>query len=83
MSECYNSECGMPARGEGTGVFACEHEHMATEAQFCVTCWIIRESARFTWYCSPCYGRKPEGGREKWGHLCPMTLVLPSERMSA
>ena len=48
---------------------------MASEAQFCESCWINHADAYVTWHCSACYGKKPGGGREKWGHLCPMTLV--------
>jgi hypothetical protein len=81
-AECCNIRCRMPASSDGDGAFICEHEHMATEAEFCLSCWVIRQYARWTWHCWRCYGEKPDGSHEDWGHLCPMTLVLPSARMS-
>lgn len=78
MTECFGIDCQAPASGEGDGAYVCEHEHMTNEAQFCRACWLHHVCARFTWHCSACYGKKPEGGRERWGHLCPMQLVQPA-----
>lgn len=85
MTECYDEYCRMPASEEGTGFFICPHEHVTTEADFCGAHWLHRERSYVTWNCSRCYGKKPDGGREDWGHLCPMKLVQPavSERMGA
>jgi hypothetical protein len=81
--ECYDVMCRMPPSGEGPGVLICEHEHITAEGEFCTAHWIDRKYAQFRWSCTKCYGIRPDGDREKWGHLCPMTIMVRSERMSA
>ena len=77
-AECYDSFCTRPASGRGDAFFICEHEHIIAAPDFCFMCWEVRELTPDRWNCSRCYGQKPGGGREEWGHLCPMTLVFPA-----
>jgi hypothetical protein len=80
--QCYHETCELPATGDGAGFFICAHEHITGQGDFCAAHWTEREYAVHTWHCSRCHGRKPGGGYEEWGHMCPMKRVLP-ERMSA